>query len=185
MPIADRLIRNRVIVGECWLWTGWRLPSGYGTMRIRRERRTALVHRVAYEVWIGPIPEGMQVLHRCDTPPCFNPSHLWIGTQRDNIHDMLAKGRDAKQKPLKRWRGYKLTEAQALEAIERRDGGERADSVARAFGITPGYVRMLAKTRPSRHLGHARACEYEKVTDVTEVRLVTAADATPPAGMPQ
>ena len=148
----EQRLRKHVVVGECWEWTGWRLPSGYGTLRLRDRNRTMLAHRLAYETWVGPIPEGLCVLHTCDNPPCIRPDHLWLGTNRDNTLDMLAKGRDAKVKPLRAWRGYKLTEAQAREAIQRHQGGERADSVARAFGVGAGYIRMLTRTRPSRHL---------------------------------
>lgn len=153
MPIADRLVRNRVIVGECWLWTGWRLPSGYGTMRIRQERRTALVHRVAYEVWIGPIPEGMDVLHSCDTPPCFRPEHLWLGTQHDNAGDMDAKGRRRYPETPNRH----LSDADRADIIRRRDEGESRASVAARYSVTEPYVSML--TGPRRHRYQARACE--------------------------
>ena len=55
------------------------------------------VHRVAYEEAFGPIAEGLYVLHRCDTPLCVRPDHLFVGTQGDNIHDMWTKGRSAQQ----------------------------------------------------------------------------------------
>ena len=52
--------------------------------------------RYAYEIWVGPIPDGKSVLHRCDNPACCNPAHLFIGTQLDNMRDMIAKGRGPK-----------------------------------------------------------------------------------------
>lgn len=74
----------------CLLWTG-RLSHGYGVMEIQcRRQRT---HRVSYELAYGPIPSGLSVLHRCDTPACINPDHLFLGTIADNNHDMMAKGR--------------------------------------------------------------------------------------------
>jgi hypothetical protein len=70
----------------CHVWTGGRASKGYGQLRIG-------VHRLAWELANGPIPEGMQVLHRCDNPRCCNPDHLMLGTQAENMADMRRKGR--------------------------------------------------------------------------------------------
>lgn len=153
MTMEQRLRLHDKTDGGCWEWSGWRLPSGYGTLRIRAAKRTVLAHRLAYETWVGPIPDGLQVLHRCDNPPCINPAHLFLGTQRDNLLDSVSKGRyGVHSRPRTAYRGWKLTESQAREAIQRRQGGERADSVARDLGVSPGYVRMLAGSRRSPHL---------------------------------
>jgi len=76
---------------ECWPWKAYRNGCGYGT--IQCDGRSLLAHRVVYELTVGPIPPGMNVLHSCDNPACCNPDHLWTGTQADNIADMYAKGR--------------------------------------------------------------------------------------------
>lgn len=75
----------------CWLWAGYRNPKGYGVLGIGRA--TYLAHRASYEEYVEIIPEGLNVLHRCDNPPCINPRHLFLGTQKDNVDDMDAKGR--------------------------------------------------------------------------------------------
>lgn len=76
----------------CHLWTGTVCKHGYGRI-YRKGASPVLVHRVAWERVHGPIPAGLKVCHRCDTPSCVNPDHLFLGTQRDNLRDMYAKGR--------------------------------------------------------------------------------------------
>lgn len=74
----------------CHLWGGPFTPNGYGITR--REGRQALVHRVAWEEAYGPIPDGLFVCHRCDVKHCVEPTHLFLGTNSDNIRDAYAKG---------------------------------------------------------------------------------------------
>lgn len=83
-------------VGECMEWVGSRTGAGYGTLAM--EGGSAYAHRLAWERANGPIPGGLVVRHKCDNPPCVNPDHLEVGTQYDNIHDMIARGRAAWQK---------------------------------------------------------------------------------------
>ena len=76
----------------CWLWTGGMQNMGYGVITNGRGSKK-LAHRFSWELHNGPIPEGLHVLHRCDTPLCVNPHHLFTGTAKDNIDDAVAKGR--------------------------------------------------------------------------------------------
>jgi hypothetical protein len=76
----------------CWLWTGSPVGIGYG--RIRANGRHWLAHRASWRVHRGRIPRGRCVLHRCDTPACVNPDHLFLGSLKDNAQDALRKGRN-------------------------------------------------------------------------------------------
>lgn len=77
----------------CRIFTGHKMKNGYGTVRRNNPRRKVLAHRLAYELAYGAIPEGMHVLHRCDVRSCCEPTHLFLGTNQDNIADRVAKGR--------------------------------------------------------------------------------------------
>jgi len=79
---------------DCWLWTA-SLVCGYGSFRFNG--RTHRAHRLSWILQHGAIPSGKHVLHKCDTPACVNPSHLFLGGQLENMRDMVAKGR---------WRGW-------------------------------------------------------------------------------
>ena len=76
----------------CRLWTGCVHKNGYGAIGVDGCGKS-LAHRVAYELFVSPIPDGLWVLHRCDTPACVQPTHLFLGSPQDNVDDMRSKGR--------------------------------------------------------------------------------------------
>lgn len=80
----------------CWDWNGPREVAGYGTAKIGG--KTYKTHRLAYETWVAPIPDGKYILHSCDNPPCINPDHLRTGTQRENVRDREVRGRSGRSK---------------------------------------------------------------------------------------
>jgi hypothetical protein len=79
--------------GECWLWTAARDKGGYGLLTVNGTMMKA--HRIAWELANGPIPDGLWVLHHCDTPACCRVSHLYLGTHSQNVRDMVDRGRAA------------------------------------------------------------------------------------------
>jgi hypothetical protein len=91
-----------VMSSGCWEWKLSRDRAGYGRLKIqlgaRDKFRYDSAHRFAYATLVGPIPDNLCVLHRCDNPPCCNPDHLFLGTNKDNMADMIAKGRASWQK---------------------------------------------------------------------------------------
>lgn len=94
MSIVTKFMARVDKTNTCWLWKG--IVGNHGRGRIQYKLRRVMAHRVAYEIFIGPIPEGLCVCHHCDVPRCVNPDHLFLGTQADNVADMINKGRGAR-----------------------------------------------------------------------------------------
>jgi hypothetical protein len=92
--------------GDCLLWTGAKNPGGYGVAFLA-EHGTTGAHRMSWILSHGPIPGGLFVLHKCDTPLCCNPDHLFLGTHADNMKDKASKGRSRN-----RWSGRNVKSEQ-------------------------------------------------------------------------
>lgn len=93
-PLGDRLMARRSVTPNgCWEYAGGRTFDGYGQITVNGVGRR--VHRVSYELYIGPIPSSKLVRHTCDNPACFNPQHLVLGTDKDNVADAIQRGRKA------------------------------------------------------------------------------------------
>ena len=128
---TEKLILSRMVPDKktgCWIWTGCLGRKGYGVLTIQQRFQRA--HRVAYEVWRGPIPQGMQVLHRCDRPQCVNPDHLFLGTNGDNIRDSISKGR---------W----LNKVTGADVVKIKSSKESIRSIGKKFGITKETARRI------------------------------------------
>ena len=91
VPFEARFWERVERTETCWPWTAAVNSAGYGM--VGRDGGLFLAHRIAFELTNGPIPDGLVVCHRCDTPRCCRPDHLFLGTQGDNLADMWAKGR--------------------------------------------------------------------------------------------
>jgi len=121
----------------CWLWMGFVQAQGYGT--ISYQGRDVRAHRLAYELFVGPIPEGLCVLHKCDVRICVNPDHLWLGTRQQNMADMVRKGRQVRGEKI---HGAKLTWDKVRE-IRRRGATETATALGREFGVSMSQASRI------------------------------------------
>jgi len=145
--IYDRWLEKVEKTDGCWLWRGARIPKGYGTIGSLNSRETVYAHRFAYEHFVGVIPDGMFVLHSCNTPACVNPAHLRLGTAKENSEDMVEAGRSA--------RGEKASHARltVADVLAIRAGTRLYKEIAAEYGVSIGTVCDIKKRRTWAHVG--------------------------------
>lgn len=157
MSIAERFHASYVPVTEsgCWLWEK-SVNNTYGQMYIPGARRDVQrTHRVSWKLHNGPIPDGLQVCHKCDTPLCVNPKHLFLGTAADNNADKVAKGRWKRggrfpvgtSHPLAR-----LTPELVLEARKIFRDHVAISAMAERIGVNVSTVQRAASGQTWRHI---------------------------------
>lgn len=145
----ERLLSNSTPADErgCWNWTGYRDAKGYGRASSDHSKEV-LAHRISYIEFVGPIPEGLHILHSCDNPACINPAHLRPGTNDDNMLDRLERDRCFKPKGEINPKA-KLTEADVL-AI--RSSSESRKVLASRFGVATSSIGNILRRRTWAHV---------------------------------
>jgi hypothetical protein len=125
----------------CWLWHQFLTIHGYGQLTFRKKIYKA--HRFSYETFIGKIPKGLFVCHKCDEPSCINPDHLFLGTHLDNVKDMVNKKRHSFGE---RKINSKVTavSAQIIRECWSKFGRGSQDRIASYFNISQSNVSMIA-----------------------------------------
>jgi hypothetical protein len=123
----------------CWVWTGALHSGGYGVMKEPGEKRLLRAHVFSWEQKNGAVPSELFVLHRCDNRPCVRWDHLFLGTNQDNMRDMVAKGRSHALRRKVDSDSRKLLRARYAA------GGISQDALATEFGITPMTVRRILR----------------------------------------
>lgn len=143
--IYTRFITKVAFAGsDCWYWYGAMHKLGYGIMPALGESKA---HRVSWRLHKGDIPDGMFVLHKCDVRNCVNPDHLFLGTQTDNMRDMVNKDRHCKIKH----RGEencrsKLTNMEAQSIREEfAAGGIIQAELSRKYNLSPMTISRLIR----------------------------------------
>lgn len=157
--LEDRFWRYVATSDGCWEWIGFKNRKGYGKIGLgRRDQGTILAHRLswilAHKKRTRAIPKGMHVCHRCDNPGCVRPSHLFLGTDADNLADMRAKGR-GKLPPVLRGEAHgftTLTEKQvrAIRTLVKK--GLYYRQVAKKFHVSKSTISNIVRRQTWSHL---------------------------------
>lgn len=120
----------------CWMWLKATSKLGYGRLA------GTYAHRISYEVFNGPIPAKLCVCHTCDNPPCVNPSHLFLGTCKDNTQDCIRKGRFTSLKG-ERSSSAKLKENDVLNILQKLKTGSTQTELARQYGVDTSTISHI------------------------------------------
>lgn len=154
--LAKRLANGLAVApdGQCWEWMRVRNQYGYGQLRV--SGRMVLAHRLAYQLGVGPIPDGMHVLHQCDNPCCINPAHLSLGTRSQNMKECSERGRARIPKPVKLGEengAAKLHEVDVRSIRRLLDSAWTQRAIAERFGVSQ---QTIANIKSGKVWGHVK-----------------------------
>ena len=145
---------------DCWLWTAGKFRGGYGGFSVNR--RTKKAHRIALMLSGVDVPDSSLVCHRCDNPSCVNPSHLFVGSPKDNTADMIAKGRKpslkgTKVNPDKTMKGEKhgrskLTTNDVLSIRQMLATGMSQSQIAEMMNVSQTCISKISRYTRWKHV---------------------------------
>lgn len=164
------------ITDGCWFWRGSLTVHGYG--RLQYMNKSLRAHRVAYELFIGPIDEGMEICHHCDNGVCVRPDHLFQGTIADNLHDMVGKGRSLMGE---RNTKAKVSDQDVIEIRQRyAKGNVTQQELADLFGLKQITVSNIVLRKTWQHLDQEQPQRKTGKSRLTpdEVRAIRQAEGT-------
>lgn len=137
ITIKQRFMQKVKKSNGCWEWMAFKQRTGYGRFTVNKISRYA--PRVSYELFRGPIPDGLFVCHSCDNPSCVNPGHLWLGTTKDNALDKIRKGRH--QRCDGEFNGQAIYRWDLVREIRKlHSDGIRQNELMRRYGIKKGTI---------------------------------------------
>lgn len=137
----------------CWEWKGSRSKSGYGHNPGLSEVRA---HRMSWVLYKGPIPEGMNVLHKCDNPPCCNPNHLFLGTPKTNAEDRDNKNRGVVPRG-EQCHTAILTEEKVAHILLISSQGLSNQEIALLYGVRTKVIRRVVRCETWKHVSMQKA----------------------------
>lgn len=172
MGEVDGMVEERIITERrfwskveksngCWLWKASKRFKGYGAFAYHEGGKLIQdrAHRYSWRLKNGPIPDRLWVLHKCDTPACVNPDHLFLGTVQDNVTDMMVKGRrvlggtyGGDYRKGESHHQAKLTTEQVKEIRKLKQGGCSYGQLSKQFGIAIGHAYRVVNGKAWSHV---------------------------------
>jgi hypothetical protein len=148
LSLTERFWEKVVKTDGCWVWIGCKNHSGYGQLRVRKDR-AELAHRLSIELYHGtPLPAGVCVLHKCDNPACVRPDHLFLGDRPTNSRDMIFKGRSQKGEAHSQSR---LTD-DAVREIRKLAGKVPTTALSKRFKVTRSCITAIVRRDAWAHV---------------------------------
>lgn len=133
----------------CWEWQAGKTAAGYGEFMFQRKMYYA--HRAAWILSCGDIPDGKCVRHKCDNPACCRPDHLELGTQNDNVQDMMSRGRGRKAVGNQNARS-KLNPTKVRQVRRMRRQGKTLKQIAEAMGVNDKTIHAIVTGKTWKHV---------------------------------
>lgn len=156
-PNLQKKFWGKVIkTNDCWEWKGFRTKRGYGVFYFNWGQ--CIASRMAFAITNGPIPKGLMVCHKCDNPPCCNPSHLFLGTHEENQKDKANKKRSAASVHPKKYRGEMngFSILQKHEVLEIRSlhssGSLKMPAIAKRYNVSYHAVYDIIRRKNWKHI---------------------------------
>lgn len=144
-----RMVRIGDSFADCWEWTGNKPDGRYG--HFSKGQKVVKAHRWIYEFTCSPIPESLLLRHKCDNPACVNPTHLEPGTPKQNIQDMLSRGRGfdrrGEKHPLAR---LCADDVRAIRLASAKGMSQRA--LATQYGVGSGQIGKIVRRENWKHI---------------------------------
>lgn len=144
-------LKNNCVISEngCWEWKKCK-KLGYGNTALNGKNISA--HRASWIVFVGDIPKGLQVNHKCHNRACINPEHLYLGTQKENMMDMYEAGRNNHPKGVEN-KNSKLNDKKVMEIRGMLRIGDTIASISKKFNVSESCIRSIKQRKTWRHVG--------------------------------
>ena len=152
--MQQKILANSIkIESGCWIWQKSKQWNGYGRYSVGGGVAIG-AHRASFIAFVGEIPAGLDVCHKCDIRDCVNPDHLFAGTRSENILDAIRKGRMTNEVKSRGDNHYaaKLKDADIPIIISRLSNGETKASIARDYGVTHRVITLVQRGETRKHV---------------------------------
>lgn len=147
--LKERLMERTVKTESCWIWTGSKFPRGYGCISFCNKNRS--VHKLSYQIFIGPVSNGLEVCHKCNNKACLNPEHLYLASHKENLNHasrdgLIPFGENGSNSKLKQ-----IDVDEIRKIYKKYKKGCGCHFLARKFFVSPSTINRITSGRTWKH----------------------------------